>query len=42
MNHVLAGKPKPKPLTKEQRKKGGDPNDPEYQLNLLKEKKKIQ
>jgi len=32
MNHVLAGKPKPKPLTKgeKEKKKGMNPNDPEY------------
>ena len=29
MNHVMAGKKPPKPLTKEQRKKI-DPNDPAY------------
>jgi hypothetical protein len=41
MNHVMAGKKPPKPLTKEQRKKI-DPNDPLYKMQMDKERRSLQ
>jgi len=41
MNHVLAGKPKPKVLSKAERQKA-QMNDPDYEMNMANDKKKLQ